>query len=82
MGVEDITEDDVLEDVAAFLADRIGGRPGPDWFTSRELYDKMIAEHPEKRDMTFPTFIYRFNKMVDAGVFEHVESYYKKVGQS
>jgi hypothetical protein len=39
MGAEDITQADLLAEVAAFVRD-YDPRPGPDWFTAYEIWEQ------------------------------------------
>lgn len=69
MGAEDITQSDLLAEVAEFLRDNTPHRPGPDWFTVGEL---LVSARVAEPDLTGDQLRKRLDKMVAKRTFEKV----------
>ena len=80
MDGEDITQDDLLAEVAAYVIQQIPSRPGPDWYTTVELWD---AAREQGSTLDYDRFHDVMQKLCRLGKFERqkvgINIYYKKM---
>lgn len=80
MDSEDITQDDLLAEVAAFVVAQQDKRPGSDWFLTMEMFEKASAVS----DIGYDRFHDILQELVRDGKMERQKVgskiYYRKLG--
>ena len=81
MGDEDITTEELLSEVAAYVLEQLPRRPGADWYTTVELWD---AAREQGTNLEYDKFHDLMQRLCRAGKFERQKNgqniYYRKVG--
>ena len=80
MGGKSVTREELLQEAAEYFSKTVFDRPGPEWFTSDELYEVMAKINP---DMSKEGMRTQLKRAVRDGVYLKISNgtnwaYYKK----